>query len=313
MQNFEVKNERIREQFKSLKKRSPESFNRRLNLSWSNWGFGMESLCDSAKRLEQAGVSYVELHGNHYGPDLGYCLHEAVGILGDHGLKVSGVCGMFSADNDLSSNRAIHRQAAIGYLQREVPFTEAVGGSYLLVVPAAVGRATAYDAMEFDRSVQTLRVCADLFTKHHVKAAIEPIRAAETSLVHSVADAQRYIAEVNHPGVKQINADVYHMQSEESHIGEALLACGDMLANVHLADSNRGALGAGSLDVATIIRALYILGFNSGEKFVTFEPLGPGGDPYPAMYGKPDKPKLDALVMDSVNYFRACEESILSE
>jgi sugar phosphate isomerase/epimerase len=312
-QNFEIKNERIREQFRNLRKTAPQSFVRRLNLSWSNWGFGMERLSDSAKRLERAGLSFIELHGNHYGEDLGYRVDETVRVLNDHGLKVSGVCGMFSTDNDLSSNRAVQRQAAITYLQREVPFTEAVGGSYLLVVPAAVGRPTAYDAMEFDRSVEILQRCAELFRQHGIKAAIEPIRSAETSLVHSVADAQRYIAAVNHTGVRHINADVYHMQSEESHIGEALLACGDALVNVHFADSNRGALGGGSLDVCTIIRALYLLGFNNDGKFVTFEPLGPGGDPYPAMYGSPDQPKLDALVMNSSHYFRECEESVLAE
>ena len=30
------------------------------------------------------------------------------------------------------------------------------------------------------------------------------------------------IKAVNHPGVKHINGDVYHMQTEEPHIGEAL-------------------------------------------------------------------------------------------
>jgi D-psicose/D-tagatose/L-ribulose 3-epimerase len=72
-------------------------------------------------------------------------------------------------------------------------------------------------------------------------------------------------------------------------------------------------LGAGSLDVCTIIRALYVLGFNNNGKFVTFEPLGPGGDPYSAMDGRPDQPKLDALVVESIHYFRDCEESVLSE
>src|SRR5208283_1683450 len=103
------------------------------------------------------GLSFLELHGNHYGPDLGYKADATLKILSDHGIKVSGVCGMFSADNDLSSNRPIQRQAAISYLQREIPFTQAVGGTYLLVVPAAVGRAGACDAMEFDRSTETLR------------------------------------------------------------------------------------------------------------------------------------------------------------
>jgi hypothetical protein len=88
-QNFEQKNEAILEKFLVLKKLSPERLATRLNLSWSNWGFGLESLSDSAKRLEKAQMFFIELHGNHYGPDLGYKVDET---LGDHGRKVSGVC-----------------------------------------------------------------------------------------------------------------------------------------------------------------------------------------------------------------------------
>jgi sugar phosphate isomerase/epimerase len=311
-QHFEEKNARIEAAFNQLKK-SPEMLKTRLNLSWSNWGFGRESLSDSAARLEKAKVPFIELHGNHYGPDLGYNVDETLRILEDHNLRVSGVCGMFSADNDLSSNRPVCRQAAIDYLRREIPFTRAVGGSYILVVPAAVGRPKANDDVEFDRSVETLAGCAEWFIEHAVKAAIEPIRSAETSLVHTVEDAKRYIREVNHPGVAHINGDVYHMQSEESHLGEAILSAGDQLVNLHFADSNRCALGEGSMDVCTIIRALYLIGYNQEGRYVTFEPLGPGGDPYPAMYGKPDKARLDALVFDSIRYFRACEDIVLSD
>ena len=103
------------------------------------------------------------------------------------------------------------------------------------------------------------------------------------------------------------------MQSEESHIGEAILEAGDRLVNLHFADSNRCALGEGSIDTCTIIRALYLLGYNQSGRFVTFEPLGPGGDPYPAMHGKPDPTKLDSLVSDSIRYFRQCEEIVLTE
>ena len=39
------------------------------------------------------------------------------------------------------------------------------------------------------------------------------------------------------------------------------------------------------------------IGYNNDDScFLTPEPLGPGGDPYPAMYGKPDPLKLDKLV-----------------
>lgn len=310
-QNFEIKNEMIRNMFIELKKNNPEMLKNRLKLSWSNWGFGIESLADSAARLQRAGIKYIELHGNHYGPDLGYKPNETLKVLADYGIKVSGICGMFSADNDLSSNRPVQRQAAVDYIKMELEFAAKVGAAYMLVVPGAVGRPRAYDSSEFERSVETLGLVADLFVKYNVKAAIEPIRAAEVSFIHTVADAKKYIAAVNHPGVRHINGDVYHMQVSESHIGEAILDAGELLVNLHMADSNRYALGEGSLDLDTIIMALYLIDYKNGDRFFTPEPLGPGGDPYPAMNGKPDKTLLEKLVIQTVSYFREREEALL--
>ncbi len=312
LQNYQLKNEAIRSSFLELKANHPKNLERRLNLSWSNWGFGIEPLSDSAARLQRAGIRYIELHGNHYGPDLGYKVEEASETLAEYGIEVGCVCGMFSGDNDLSSNRAIHRQAAIEYLRREIEFSAAMGGHYLLVVPGAVGRPQAYDETEFERSVETLGIVANLFSEHNVRAAIEPIRSAEVSFCHTFADAKQYIEAVDHVGVAHINGDVYHMQAEETHIGEALLEAGPQLANLHMADSNRSALGEGAMDLDTIIMALYLIGFNTSDKFVTPEPLGPGGDPYPAMYGRPDKALLDNMVMQTASYFREREKILLA-
>jgi sugar phosphate isomerase/epimerase len=311
-QNFENKSENIRQAFDKLKVEHPDRFKRRLNFSWSNWGFGIESIDDSVSRLKRFGVDYIELHGNHYGPDLGYKPSELRKLLDDQGIRVSGVCGMFSLDNDLSSNRYIQRQSAIDYLKREIEFTSEIGGQYLLVVPGAVGRPKAYDNSEFVRSVETISVVADLFVEYGIKAAIEPIRSVEVSFVHTVADAKKYIGAVDHRGVQHINGDIYHMQSEESHIGEAIVAAGEMLTNLHVADSNRGALGDGSIDLDVIIMALYLLNYNQDGKYVTAEPLGPGGDPYRAMYSMPEKSKLDTLVQRSASYFREREKVLLS-
>ena len=313
LQNFEQKNQKIREAFEALKKEHPERLQKRLNFSWSNWGFGLEPFEQSVARLAKYGVSYIELHGNHYGADLGYKPKEILPVLEHYGVKVAGVCGMFSADNDFASNRHIARQAAIDYVKRETEFCEAVGASYMLVVPAAVGRPGKYDDSEWERSVDGILRVADLFTKHKVKAAVEPIRSAEVSIVHTFEEAKEYIRRVNHPGVRHINGDVYHMQVEESHIGESLVGAGEMLTNLHLADSNRCALGDGSMDLDTIIMALYVIGYNREGCYCTPEPLGPGGDPYPATYGKPDPAVLDKLVGDSARYFREREEELLSK
>ena len=311
-QNYEKLNDEIRSRFLALKEESPEALKNRLALSWSNWGFGMETLAESAARLNRANISWIELHGNHYGPDLGYEPKETLRILSDYGIQVAGICGMFSADNDLSSNRGIQRQEAVDYIRRELAFASEVGASYMLVVPAAVGRPVAYDESEFQRSVATLQLVADQFTQYNIRCAIEPIRADETTLVHTIADAKAYIAAVNNPGVAHINGDVYHMQSSERHIGEAIVAAGEALTNLHMADSNRTALGEGSMDLDTIIMALYVIGYNQPGRFVTPEPLGAGADPYPAMHGQPDQKALDHMVQQSAVYFREREEAVLS-
>jgi D-psicose/D-tagatose/L-ribulose 3-epimerase len=313
LQNYELKNQEIKNKFDELKANCPDALDNRLNLSWSNWGFGMESLADSAKRLSDSGVEYIELHGNHYGSDLGYNAGDTLKTLTDYNIKVAGICGMFSAENDLSSNSGVARQNAIDYIKRELDFAVQAGAGYMLIVPGAVGRPGAYDDSEFDQSVESLTIVADLFVKANVKAAIEPIRSAEVSIVHTIADAKKYIDAVNHPGVQHINGDVYHMQSEESHIGFALLDAGTQLTNLHIADSNRCALGDGSLDVDTMIMALYVIGYNKPGCFVTPEPLGPGGDPYPAMFGKTDKSILDRLVSCTIKYFHEREIEVLQK
>jgi ribosomal protein S18 acetylase RimI-like enzyme len=92
----------------------------------------------------------------------------------------------------------------------------------------------------------------------------------KVSFIHTLTEAAEYIKAVNHPGVRHINGDLYHMQVEESHIGEAIVDAGDMLVNLHMADSNRCALGDGSLDLDTVLMALYLIGYNEGDKIIGF-------------------------------------------
>jgi hypothetical protein len=81
---------------------------------------------------------------------------------------------------------------------------------------------------------------------------------------------------------------------------------------MYMADSSRCALGEGSMDLDTLIMALYLVGHDQEGKFVTPEPLGPGGDPYLAMDGKPDTAKLDQLVNQTAKYIRDREEELLA-
>lgn len=311
MQNYELKSQKIRDDFQKLKKTSPEAFDKKLKLSWSVWMFGIEPLENSVKRLKNSGIGWIEIKGDQHTVSSGLKAQEIKKVLACYDMKVSGACGMFSKENDLSSNSPYVVQKAIDYIKRQVEFLHEVGGEYLIVVPSAVGRPAAIDSWEFIRSVSALRKCADVFAQTGVKAAIEPIRSAEVSLVHTVEQAQRYIDAVGMESIRHINADTYHMLLEEPHIGEAILRAGNQLINLHIADSNRDTPGTGMIDFDTVIRALYLIGFNLTGGYVTPEPLGPFPDPYVLSNSPCNEEAMDRLVADTVSYFRCREEEVL--
>lgn len=310
-QNYQLKNNEVIEKFIELRKKTP-NFERKLNLSWSNWGFGIEPFEQSIARLAKFNVGYIELHGNRYGPDLGYKTDETKQILDDYGVKVSGVCGMISPESELSSNKPHITQRSIDYFRRNIEMCAEFGGSYLLFGAGAVGRPTPYDDQEFHRAAQAIRILGDDFVDAGVRGAIEPIRAAEVSFCHTFEDAKKLIKEVDHPGVQHIAGDIYHMYTEEQNIAGTLLEDGHMLTNLHMADSNRRALGLGSMDLDLILMALYVVGYNNEKCFCSAEPLGPGGDPYPQMFGNPSPELLDSMVEQTANYFYEREEILLS-
>jgi D-psicose/D-tagatose/L-ribulose 3-epimerase len=311
LQNFQSKDREVIRRFLAWRKEiSPAE--PRLKLSWSNWGFGIEPLEVSAARLAKHDIHFIELHGNRYGPDLGYRTGETKRILDDHGIQVAGVCGMVSPESELSSNKPHITQRSIDYFRRNIEMCAELGGSYILFTPGAVGRPHPYDDNEFHRAAEAIRVLGDDFVKYGVRAGIEPVRPAEVSFCHTFAEARALIDRVNHPGVQHIAGDLFHMLVGEEHIGATILEYGHMMLNLHMADTNRKALGKGMLDLDLVLMALYVVGYHKGACFCTPEPLGPGGDPYPQMWGSPDAEMLDQLVAQTASCFYEREREILA-
>lgn len=300
-QRFERRSEAIRERFNQSVKSGELSLSTTPRLSWSIWMFGREPLPVSLERLQNLGLSFVELAGNHHTRESGTRISEIRSHLDEYGIKVSGVCGLYSPSVDLATDDPFRGQNALDYIRREIEYVHEVGGEYLIVVPSAVGRPGPLGEEELARSAERLALLAPEFQSAGVKAAVEPIRADEVSLVHTVDEAMSYIDAVAHPAVQHINGDIYHMLFGELHIGEAILRAGKRLANLHLADSNRGALGTGMIDLDTVLRsyALAVEG-NLDSSFLTGEPIGAGRDPYSALTTVPDREFADALVGDTV-------------
>lgn len=283
----------------------------KLKLGWSNWGFGTEDLGASAARLEKNGISYIELHGNLYSNDLGYRPEPTLRTLADHGITVSGICGMVTPDQEFAHKLPHVRARAVEYFRRQAAFAKAVGGTYLLFGAGSVGRPIAFDSYELERSADTIRLVADDFAALGIRGAVEPIRPEETSVVHTFEQALRLLDLVDSPAISSINGDLYHMLSGENHIGVTLLEHGPRMINLHLADTNRRALGHGLLDIDIVLMALYATGYQRGDNYCSAEPLGAGGNPYAAMNLPPDTKVLDELVRVTAETFREREAQIL--
>ena len=273
LQNYEKKDQEIKDKFNKFI--SQNKIEHKLKLSWSNWGFGLEPIEKSLERLRRNNIQYIELHGNIYGPDLGYKSTELSKKLSSYNIKVSGVCGMVMKEAEMSSSSPYVRQRCIDYFKRNIELCNEVGGEYILFSPGAVGRPKKYDDFEFERAVETLKILGDIFLDAGVKGAIEPVRADEVSICHTFKEAVSMIMSVNHEGVRHIAGDVYHMLHGESHISDTILNYGDYLINLHMADTNRMALGTGMLNLDLIIMSLYLINYNNKKAFLSAEPLGP--------------------------------------
>jgi sugar phosphate isomerase/epimerase len=93
------------------------------------------------------------------------------------------------------------------------------------------------------------------------RLVVEAINRYENSVSVKVADAVGFAREMNSPNVRAMG-DVFHMNVEEVDIGAAFETMGDMLAYVHLADSQRLEPGQGHLDWGNVFNGLARSGYD---------------------------------------------------
>ena len=306
-QRYQVINDKIREKFRRLPERDGEA---RVQLAWAGWMFGAEAMPCGLARLAEAGMSFVELGGAHHGPDTGPNAAAIDAMLNESGIACSGVACLMNEDYDLSSANPARRQAAIDYVRREIAFAQRIGAAYVSLTPSSGGTGGQRSAA---RAAQALRVLGDEFVQAGIACAVAPSRPFDEGVAHTLAETQAFLREVDHPGIRALSADTFDMQSAEKHVAQAVIGGAPALINLHLSDRHRGALGEASFDVDILIMGLYIMGYQHGRRFVTFNPIGPSARPFAMSERLPDAARMDRLVHDTARYFRQREEIVLAQ
>ncbi|MDQ3691160.1 MAG: sugar phosphate isomerase/epimerase [Chloroflexota bacterium] len=112
------------------------------------------------------------------------------------------------------------------------------------------------------------------------RLVVEAINRFENSVSVTVADAVRWAREAGSPQVRAMG-DVFHMNIEEVDLGAAFEEAGDMLAYVHLADTQRLEPGKGHLEWASVFGGLTRMGYE-GWASMECNLSGPADEVLPA-------------------------------
>lgn len=83
-------------------------------------------------------------------------------------------------------------------------------------------------------------------------------------------------------------------------------AAGNLLVNVHVADSNRQAVGCGHFDFRALLKALKGIGYSGA---LALEPLPPVPDPYAAMKMDRYRALWDSYADQSIRQLRELERA----
>jgi len=288
-----------------------------MNYSISNWIYGDEPLQETFERLKRYGYDGVELLGE---PRL-YRVAEIHGLCQEFGLRVLSIAGIYpwpTEERDLANPDPEVRERAVKYLRECIDLAVDVGAPLIIVIPSAVaktapvGQFDTEDAWveaaerEWAYAVESVRKAATYAEQKGMLLAIEPINRYETFLVNNVDQGLRFASEVGSRAVK-LHLDTFHMNIEEPDPAGAIRKAGDLLINVHIADSNRQAVGYGHTDFKAIMRALKEIDY---QRALTLEPLPPVPDPYIAARLKRYRHLRDLYAEECIVHLRQYEREV---
>ncbi|UVI27593.1 sugar phosphate isomerase/epimerase family protein [Paenibacillus spongiae] len=275
-----------------------------FSYSATQWIFGKEELKTSFERLRRFGYDGIELAGEPDTTDL-----DMVQVLmREHGLTCTSICGIYTAERDLTHQDAAIRSAAVHYVKDCIDMAAQLGAKVVIVVPTAVGRTSPYTSpeKEWEFAVESLREAGAYAASKGVRIAIEALNRFETYLVNKLETANKLAEQINHPYVG-IMADLFHMNIEERDHVQALQMIARHLVHVHIADNTREAAGLGQTDFTAIVRTLIEIGYNGA---LTMEFLPPVSNPYAAAERIEANSVFDDYTKQSISHLKEIVDSL---
>jgi D-psicose/D-tagatose/L-ribulose 3-epimerase len=195
----------------------------------------------------------------------------------EYGMKVV-AASTGSLDADLGSDDPAIVTAGEDLLLRCIDLAADMGATALGGPGfSAIARYSASPAKgAFDQAVKSYTRVADAARATGVRVGLEALNRYESNFINTLEQAAQVVRAAG-PDALFVHADLFHMNIEERDLGEALRGVRDVLGYVHVAESNRGALGTGNTDWKLVFGTLAEIGYTGPITFETFSPsvLGP--------------------------------------
>ena len=124
-------------------------------------------------------------------------------------------------------------------------------------------------AGDWKRSIEGVRQMADLASQRDITLCMEVLNRFEGYLLNTAEEGTRFVKEVDKDNVK-VMLDTFHMNIEETSIGDAIRTAGKYLGHFHTGECNRLCPGQGRTPWREIRDALHDIGY---DQAVVMEPF----------------------------------------
>ena len=162
------------------------------------------------------------------------------------GLSRTGTCAFGPEDHLISDDSKVRRHA-VDSIKQILDCCAAAGCSLMAghstqALGVFSGKGPTHD--EWKWAIDGIREASEHAGKVGVKIALEALNRFECYFLNCMADASRFVREVNHPfcGVMY---DTFHANIEEKSPRTALIPVKDVLIHVHISESDRSTPGTG--------------------------------------------------------------------
>ena len=196
---------------------------------------------------------------------------EIAGQLSRHGLKAAAVatgCIAASRGLTLAAYDAGVRRQALRLLEELIRFCAGVG-SRVVTIGSFRGKAEAAGGLEaaWGQLHEAISAVDALACELDVTLALEPINKGESDFLTDARETCRFIDAGGYRSVGLL-LDSYHVFLSENEPLDAFRTYRERLVHVHLADSERKAVGSGTIDfkgMEQVLEEIGYLGWQSAE------------------------------------------------